>query len=1009
MIGQTISHYKILEKLGEGGMGVVYKAHDIMLDRLVALKFLPHNLTSDTTEKQRFYHEARAASALNHTNITTIHEIQEFEVPARPDKQIYLAMELVEGKTLKKLIEEDTPSMKKVLEIAIQVCEGLSAADEKKIVHRDIKPDNIMITPKGQVKIMDFGLAKMKGATKLTKTGATLGTAAYMSPEQAQGEEVDHRSDIFSFGVVLYELLTTKHPFRGDHQAAMMYSLINEDPQPLARFNDKVSPEFERIVTKALAKDREDRYQHVDDLLSDLRRERKNLEYAKAGYATATSISQMSSTSRLKGNLLKYVVAAAILAVVIVAVVIFEPFSFQTSNQATPAAPVKSSLAVMYFENIPDPEDKVHTGEMMLNLLITALSQAEGLEVISRERLLDIQKELKTDSKIITAEMATKVAQRAGATTMLLGSILHKEPDMAVTIRLIDVKSGNIVSSKRVAGFSAKRIFSLVDTLALLARNDLSVRTNTPTETKPVAEVTTSSPEAYLSYIEGKAQLARAAGAEARIAFIRAIELDSNFAMAHFELAHLIPWDPVGQKAAILKALKFSENITERERLRIQSYYALQIEQDASKACEILETIVDKYPHEQAAYYELGIDYERFGQHEKAMQTYLEGLRSDSLDKTLWNLIAYSYLGMNQGNEALRAINKVIQLAPADANSFDSKGDMFFILGKIDSAIIWYTKASTFRADFQSTFKLALVAMVQKDYEAAEKYFDQYAASPDPWQRKITEYIRLVLPLHRGQLIKTRKLFLGKLSALKGAQLTPDPRENTLAITALTQVISGFLANMAYEMADYQTMVEDADRAFHHNTRSPEDVFYDRDLRSWAYARYGNIAMSSKIMMEIDHDVDKKRVLQLARYDYTAALIEYEQGKYEAAALRFGKAFQSLYPNHAPQLFYGISLLKSGRISEAILELQRVTRLYGVDVFGPTDVTSTLCTFVYFPIGTVKAHYWLGVAYEQQGQKDQSIKEYQTFLEIWKDADFKSKEINDAKMRLSKLKGMASK
>jgi tetratricopeptide (TPR) repeat protein len=299
--------------------------------------------------------------------------------------------------------------------------------------------------------------------------------------------------------------------------------------------------------------------------------------------------------------------------------------------------------------------------------------------------------------------------------------------------------------------------------------------------------------------------------------------------------------------------------------------------------------------------------------------------------------------------------------------------------------------------------------MVRQDYEGAEKYFDQYAASPDPWQRKLTEDVRLVLPLHRGQLRKTRELFLGKLSAFKGVQLSSDPRENTLAINALTEIISGFLANIAYEMGDYPAMVQEADRAFNHTTRSPEDVFYDRDLRSWAYARNGNIAMSSKFMMELDHDVDKNQVLQLARYDYTAALIEYEQGKYEAAALRFDKAFQSLYPNHAPQLFYGISLLKSARISDAILELRRATWLFGVGVFGPTDVASTLCTFVYFPIGTVKAHYWLGVAYEQQGQKDQAIKEYETFLDIWKDADFKSKELNDAKARLSKLKGMASK
>jgi len=277
MIGQTISHYRIVEKLGEGGMGVVYKAHDTKLDRMVALKFLPHYLTSDPTEKERFTHEARAASALVHSNVAVVFEINEH------DDQMFIAMEYVEGRTLKELIEAEPLTIRKVLDIAIQVCDGLAAAHERGIVHRDIKSENIMVTAKGQPKITDFGLAKVKGATKLTKTGSTVGTAAYMSPEQARGEEVDHRSDIFSFGIVLYEMLTGKLPFKGEHHTALLYSIIHDDPQPIARFNNKVTPEIEHIVAKALEKDRDDRYQHADEMLSDLRRERKKLDYVKTG------------------------------------------------------------------------------------------------------------------------------------------------------------------------------------------------------------------------------------------------------------------------------------------------------------------------------------------------------------------------------------------------------------------------------------------------------------------------------------------------------------------------------------------------------------------------------------------------------------------------------------------------------------------------------------------------------------------------------------------------------
>jgi len=216
MTGKTVSHYRILDKLGEGGMGVVYKAQDLKLDRLVAMKFLPHYLTSDPTEKERFAREARAASALNHPNITTIHEIDEFE------GQIFIVMEYIQGKTLKQIIKEETLPVREVLDIGIQLCQGLTVAHEKNMVHRDIKSDNIMLTPKGQVKIMDFGLAELKEASEPTRSGSTAGTAAYMSPEQAQGEEVDQRSDIFSAGVVLYELLTGRLPFGGEHQAAII-------------------------------------------------------------------------------------------------------------------------------------------------------------------------------------------------------------------------------------------------------------------------------------------------------------------------------------------------------------------------------------------------------------------------------------------------------------------------------------------------------------------------------------------------------------------------------------------------------------------------------------------------------------------------------------------------------------------------------------------------------------------------------------------------------------------
>jgi serine/threonine protein kinase/Tfp pilus assembly protein PilF len=322
MIGKTISHYKILEKLGEGGMGVVYKAQDTKLDRIVALKFLPKHLLCDQEAKTRFEQEAKAASALDHPNICTIHEIDEIE------GECFISMSYIEGKSLKKLIEEKTLSLKEVIDIAIQVCEGLLVAHETGIIHRDIKSDNIMVTSRGLTKIMDFGLAKLRGVSRVTKTGSTLGTIQYMSPEQAKGMEVDQRSDIFSLGVVLYEMITGQLPFRGDYEAAIMYSILNENPEPLARYKANVPEGLQRIIDRALEKDWEIRYQHIDDFRADLKKLTKEIE-------------------------------------------------FHIKKQ-------QPSIAVLPFTNLSADKEQEYFCDGMAEEIINALTQVEGLRVVAR-------------------------------------------------------------------------------------------------------------------------------------------------------------------------------------------------------------------------------------------------------------------------------------------------------------------------------------------------------------------------------------------------------------------------------------------------------------------------------------------------------------------------------------------------------------------------------------------------------------------------------------------------
>jgi TolB-like protein/predicted Ser/Thr protein kinase len=490
MIGKTISHYRILEKLGEGGMGVVYKAHDTKLDREVALKFLPPYLTSDSVEKERFYQEARAAAALTHANIAVVHEIGEHE------GQLFIAMEFVEGKTLKEIATEDSLSIKKALDIAIQVCEGLAAAHEKGIVHRDIKSDNVMVMPKGQAKIMDFGLAKVKGASRLTKAGSTIGTAAYMSPEQAQGEEVDHRSDIFSFGVVLYEMLTGKLPFRGEHQAALIYSIVHDEPQPVARFNERVTPEIEHIVAKALAKDGEERYQHADDLLADLRHERKNLEHRGTERLTGAMPAATVPARRWWRSKLMLGVAGVVLLAVLA--IILNPFKREGGRREI-AGTGEKSIAVLPFVDMSPQHDQDYFCDGMTEELINRLSNIQGLRVPAR-----------TSSFIFkgkTAEDIPEIGSKLKVQTVLEGSVRKAGDELRITAQLINVADGYHLWSETYDR-KLEDVFAIQDEISAAIVNALKLKL-TPQEQQRLSEHPIDNVKAYEAYLKANRQIWR--------------------------------------------------------------------------------------------------------------------------------------------------------------------------------------------------------------------------------------------------------------------------------------------------------------------------------------------------------------------------------------------------------------------------------------------------------------------------------------------------------------------
>jgi serine/threonine protein kinase/Flp pilus assembly protein TadD len=1000
MIDRIVSHYKILNKIGSGGMGDIYKAEDIKLKRTVALKFLPVSFSRDEEAKLRLMHEAQSASALDHSNICTIYEIGETD-----DGQLFISMGYYRGETLKERIARGALGIDETLSIILQVCEGLAKAHSSGIIHRDIKPANIFITADGVVKILDFGLAKSMGQTQLTKMGAAVGTVNYMSPEQATGGMVDRRTDIWSLGVVLYEMLTGQLPFKGDYEQAVIYSILNEEPVKLSGFNDKVYPKLQDIVLKALEKDKEDRYQHMDDMLADLRKERKNLEYARAGYVKkSTASADISPSIKDNGPLLKkaekkkyplrIIVAAAI--IILIAAVFFILIPFKSNEiQNTTAASVGNSLAVMYFQNIPDPTDKNHTGDMLTSLLITSLSQVKGLDVISRERLLEIEKDMgQTDLKEVQPSMAIKIAKAACVTTMLTGNILQTQPKFAVTTNLINVQTGRVIGSQQLTNFTESQIFNLVDSLSYLIRGDLEAGTPSASETRSVADVTTSSPEAYRAYLEGLDLEGKLYHKEANAAFERAVALDPNFAIAYARLywTQNILGETEAARESLHKAVELSHKTTEKERLEILALnYDLQ--NNFKKVIEVNNQRIRLYPHEINPYVYLGWTYDRILLNpQKGADIFNEGVKVNPDSKNLWNQLSYSLAYNNQKQDALRAVNHYIELAPAEPNPYDTKGDIYSWFMDYDSSYASYKYAASLRSDF-AAYKLGYYELVRQNYSDADKYFGMsgYSISLGITSGSKSSVPFPLIEIEKGQI----KHAENKLSEILKSQLSSGEREY-----ALLEMI-----HLYYETAEYDEMLRYAmvySSGLH--KQNPMDKTYGRDYVAWALVKNGKYQEANNLVGGIERDIDDTNIMSRAEIYYLSALVSMEEGKISTALQYFIKFEQILPPNHEPNIFYAICLYKNGKTVGAVRELRHLLYWQGADdIYLIGKIPGEIA---YWPVQSVRSRYWLGAAYQEQGENVKAISEYKKFLDTWKDADFNSPEIKDAKARIAKLRGV---